>query len=191
MRIGCSEDGFSNFKGVRMRLRLQFALLFILMSVMYFLVFALNASAQTCPQCSKGKVNIPISLAVGNVRTPEFITKHTIYFIAIRSEWRLPTVVLRCKLGFGVVPPTDKCRAQAVLEADWKVLEGDRVVAQGHAGGISDEFEASEDYIARYIGDFQAESKHKYVVEVTFTKDGGSLDVTNPRLVVSPPDFAF
>jgi hypothetical protein len=102
-----------------------------------------------------------------------------------------PAVVLRCKLGFGVVPPTDKCRAQAVLEADWKVLEGDRVVAQGHAGGIGNEFEAGRDYIARYIGDFQGEARHKYVAEVTITKDGSSLDVTNPRLIVSAPEFSY
>lgn len=118
-------------------------------------------------------------------------TKHKIYSIAIYSEWRLPAVTLRCKLGFGVVPPTDKCRAQAVLEADWKVLEGERTVAEGHAGGISHEFVAGKDDIARIIGHFQGESKHKYVVEVSFAKDGSSLDVTNPKLVVSPPDFSF
>ena len=163
----------------------------IVLKAACLLIFALNANAQSCPECSKGKVSMPISLAVGTVRTPEFVTSHKIYSIAIQSEWRLPAVVLRCKLGFGVVPPTDKCRAQAVLEADWKVLEGGRVVAQGHAGGISHEFEAGKDYIARYIGDFQGESKHKYVVEVMFTKDGSSLDVTNPRLIVSPPDFSY
>lgn len=94
-------------------------------------------------------------------------------------------------MGFGVVPPTQECRAQAVIEADWKVLDGDRVIAKGHAGGISDEFEAGQDYIARYIGQFQGQSKHKYILELTFTKDGSSLDVTNPRLIISPPEFSF
>ncbi len=162
-----------------------------LIIAMCVLILTHNSKAQECQECSKGKVSMPISLALGTVHTPEFVTKHKIYSIAIQSEWRLPAVVLRCKLGFGVVPPTDKCRAQAVLEADWKVLEGDHIVAQGHAGGISDEFEAGKDYIARYIGNFQGESKHKYVVEVTFTKDGSSLDVTNPRLIVSPPEFSY
>jgi hypothetical protein len=168
--------------------RVRFSFLIIAICVF---ILALKSNAQECLECSKGKVSMPISLAIGTVRTPEFITKHKIYSVAIQSEWRLPAVVLRCKLGFGVVPPTDKCRAQAVLEADWRVLEGDRVVAQGHAGGISSKFEAGEDYIARYIGDFQGESKHKYAVEVTFTKDGSSLDVTNPRLIVSPPEFSY
>jgi len=69
-------------------------------------------------------------------------------------------------------------------ESGWLITPED-------SGGIGSEFEAGKDYIARYIGDFQAESKHKYVVEVTFTKDGSSLNVTNPRLIVAPPDFAF
>jgi hypothetical protein len=156
-------------------------------------VFSVASSvcAQDRSGLTKNGVKMPISMAIGTVRTPEFITKHKIYSIAIQSEWRLPAVVLRCKLGFGVVPTTDKCRAQAVLEMDWKVLEGDRVVAQGHAGGVGNEFDAGKDYIARYIGTFQGESKHKYVVEVTFTKDGSSLNVTNPRLIVSPPEFSF
>ena len=158
---------------------------------MCILIFALNVSAQECPDCSKGKVDIPISLAVGTVKTPEFVAKHNLYFMQIQTQWLLPTVELRCKMGFGVVPPTDKCRAQSVLEVEWRVLDGENVVAHGSAGGMSPEFEAEKDYLARYIGQFQGQSKHRYVVELTFTKDGSSLNVTNPRLIVSPPDFAF
>lgn len=171
--------------------RAQFSFPTIVLSTACVIVLALNSTAQGCPGCSKGKVDIPISLAVGTVRTPEFVTRRTIYSIAIQSKWNLPTVELRCKMGFGVVPPTQECRAQAVIEADWKVLDGDRVIAKGHAGGISDEFEAGQDYIARYIGQFQGQSKHKYILELTFTKDGSSLDVTNPRLIISPPEFSF
>ena len=139
----------------------------------------------------KNGVDIPISLAIGTVKTPEFAGKHKLYLMEIEAQWLLPTVELRCKMGFGVVPPTDKCRAQAVLEVEWRVLDGENVVAHGSAGGMSPEFEADKYHIARYIGQFQGQSKHKYVVELTFTKDGSSLNVTNPRLIVSPPDFAF
>jgi len=155
------------------------------------LAFTSVARSQGCPSCTKGGVDMPISLAAGTVQTPEFTAKHKIYWIAIQSQWLLPTVVLRCKMGFGVVPPSDHCRSEAVLEADWKVFDGDRVVAQGSAKGMSPDFEAGKDYLRRYIGRFDGESKHKYVVKVTFTKDGSSLDVTNPRLIVAPPDFAF
>ena len=136
-------------------------------------------------------VEMPISLAIGTVRSPEFVAKHDLYQMRIEAEWRLPAVELRCKMGFGVVPPTDKCRAQAVLEIQWRVLDGEIVVAHGSAGGISSEFEADKDLLGRYIGSSQGQSKHKYTVELTFAKDGSSLDVTHPRLIVSPPDFAF
>lgn len=136
-------------------------------------------------------VDMPVSLARGTVRTPEFSAKHKIYFISIEAQWLLPTVELRCKMGFGVVPPSDHCKSEVVLGGKWRVLEGDRIVAQGSIERISREFEAGKDYLRRYIGYFNGESKHRYTVEVTFTEDGSSLNATNPRLIVSPPDFAF
>jgi hypothetical protein len=152
---------------------------------------AVTADSRAEPKKPKHGLNIPISLAIGTVRTPEFIAKHDLYLMEIEVQWLLPAVELRCKMGFGVVPPTDKCRAQAVVELEWRVLDGENVVAHGSAGEISDQFEAGKDYLGRYIGQFQGQAKHKYVVELTFTKDGSSLNVTNPRLIVSPPDSAF
>ena len=152
---------------------------------------AITADSRAEAKKPKNGVDIPISLAIGTVKTPEFVTKHDLYLMEIEAQWLLPAVELRCKMGFGVVPPTDKCRAQAVIELEWRVLDGENVVAHGSAGGISDQFEAGQEYLGRYIGQFQGQSKHKYIVELTFTKDGSSLNVTNPRLVVSPPGFAF
>ncbi len=131
---------------------------------------------------------MPISLAAGIARTPEFTAIRKIYFISIESKWNLPAVALRCKMGFGVVPPSDHCKSEIVLGGNWRVLEGPSVVAQGDIERISPDFDASKDFLRRYIGAFHGEKKHKYVVEVTFTKDGSSLDVTNPRLKVCPPD---
>lgn len=164
-----------------------------LMLCILFVAFAVViADSRAEAQKPKDGVDIPISLAIGTVKTPEFVAKHkNLYLMEIDAQWLLPAVVLRCKMGFGVVPPTDKCRAQAVVEVEWRVLDGENVVAHGSAGGISDQFEAGKDYLGRYIGQFQGQSKHKYVVELTFTKDGSSLNVTNPRLIVSPPGFAF
>jgi hypothetical protein len=163
----------------------------LILCILFIALAAVTADPRAEAQKPKNGVDVPISLAVGTVKTPEFIAKHDLYLMKIEAQWLLPAVVLRCKMGFGVVPPTDKCRAQAVLEVEWRVLDGENVIAHGSAGGISDQFEADKDYIARYIGQFRGQSKHKYVVELTFTKDGSSLNVTNPRLVVSPPDFAF
>jgi hypothetical protein len=159
--------------------------------ILYFAFSAVAADFTAVAQKPKNGVDIPISLAIGSVKTPEFVAKHDLYFMEIEAQWLLPAGELKCKMGFGVVPPNDKCRAEEVVEVEWRVLDGESVVAHGSAGGISDQFEAGKDYLGRYIGQFQGQSKHKYVVELTFTKDGSSLNVTNPRLVVSPPGFAF
>ena len=71
------------------------------------------------------------------------------------------------------------------------MFDGDRVVAHGSDKGWSNSFSAGASYLSRYIGHFKGEAKHRYVVEVRFTKDGGTLNVTNPRLVVEPPGFSF
>ncbi len=160
--------------------------------ILFIALAVVTADSKAVAQKPKDGVDIPISLAIGTVKTPEFVAKHNnLYLMEIDAQWLLPPVVLRCKMGFGIVPPTDKCRAQAVVEVQWRVLDGENVVAQGSTGGISDQFEAGKDYLGRYIGQFKGQSKHKYVVELTFTKDGSSLNVTNPRLIVSPPGFAF
>ncbi len=36
----------------------------------------------------------------------------------------------------------------------------------------------------KFLGSFAAEADKKYVVEVKFTKDGTSLNVANPHLIV-------
>ena len=82
---------------------------------------ALAGSRKGHPSRHSG-VDMPISLAIGTVKTPGFVSKHDLYSLEIEAEWLLPAVELRCKMGFGVVPPTDKCRAQAVLEIQWKSL---------------------------------------------------------------------
>jgi hypothetical protein len=134
---------------------------------------------------------MPVSLAAGTVRTPEFPVKHKYYNITIESQWLLPAEELRCRMGFKVSPSDNHCKLESVLETDWRVLDGDRVVAHGSDKGRTTAFEADSHYLTRDIGSFQGEVKHKYVVEVTFVKDGSLLNVTKPRLIVEPPGFSF
>jgi len=139
------------------------------------------------PNCSPDprlSVDMPISLAIGTVRTPEFPVKHKPYDIDIRAQWNLPTDELKCRMGFELSPGYPQCRLEPLIEADWTVWEGDHVVAHGLDKGKSGDFEAGACYLARTIGTFAGESKHKYVVEVKLTKDGTPLNVTNPRIVV-------
>jgi hypothetical protein len=75
-----------------------------------------------------------------------------------------------------------------VLDAEWKVLDGERIVAQGTAIGSNGDMAWSDSFMDRRVGEFVGEANKKYVVEVKFTKDGTSLDEFKPRLVVRMAD---
>jgi hypothetical protein len=70
--------------------------------LMCFCAFAVmsNALGQECKRCSKGEVNIPISLAIGTIQTPVFTSSADAYSISI--EFRrssLSNEELQCKVG--------------------------------------------------------------------------------------------
>ena len=75
---------------------------------------------------------------------------------------------------------------ETVLEANWKVVDGNRVVAQGSVQGRNEyDHAVSDKYLQKYLASFDGESgKKNYVLEVQFTKDGSALNVTNPHLIV-------
>jgi hypothetical protein len=75
-----------------------------------------------------------------------------------------------------------------LIEAEWKVLDGGRIVAQGTTGGSSGDMAWSDSFMDRYLGEFVGEPDKKYVVEVKFIKDGTPLKVVNPRLFVRMAD---
>ena len=144
--------------------------------------------AQRCDVCTKNGIDMPVSLAAGTVRTPEFAVKKEYYNITIDARWLLPTDELRCRMGFAVSPSDRHCRWEPLLETKWRVLDGDRVVAEGLDEGRTNAFDASSHSLIRHIGHFRGEAHHRYLVELTFVKDASLLNVTQPRLVVEPPD---
>ena len=133
---------------------------------------------------------MPVSLAVGTtVRTPEFLVKKIEYFIGIRVNRGLPTGQLSCMIGGRGAP--SHCAMfhwDSVIDAEWKVLDGDHIVAQGTTGGSSGDMAWSSDVMDRYLGEFVGEANKKYVLEVKFTKDGTPLKDLNPRLIVRMAD---
>jgi hypothetical protein len=140
----------------------------------------------------KPAVDMPVSLAVGTVRTPEFLVKHQPYLVMIRAEKRLPLADMDCMMGLTTGPlDSTNCDKEPLLQADWTVWDNGQIVQRGKAyrrdgGGWA------KDSIDKYLGNFVGEGKKKYVLEVRFTKDGSALNVTNPRLVVmmtKPTDF--
>src|ERR1700678_241409 len=104
-------------------------------------LFTPNSLAQD-PNAQKYKrsdVDIPISLAIGTVRTPEFTVKNEAYFIMIQIEKpvnpKTPEELLlshqrECMMGIaGNI--LDCSRDHLLLRADWTVWEGERIVKQG------------------------------------------------------------
>ncbi|MGO8760314.1 MAG: hypothetical protein ACLQG3_19540 [Terracidiphilus sp.] len=128
---------------------------------------------------------MPVSLAEGTtVRTPEFLVKNIEYHIDIRVNRGLPFGQLSCMIGGNRRP--SHCAMfhwDNVIDAEWKVLDGEDIVAQGTTPGYGD-MAWSDSFMDRYIGTFTGEANKKYVVEVKFTKDGTPLKDLNPRLIV-------
>jgi hypothetical protein len=133
---------------------------------------------------------MPVSLSEGTtVRTPEFLVKNIEYRIGIRLKRGLPTGQLQCMIGDRLHPShCGRFHFDLVLEAEWKVLDGDHVVAQGTARGSHGDVAYAGSFMDRYLGEFVGEANKKYVVEVKFTRNGTALDKLNPRLIVRMAD---
>ena len=146
--------------------------------------FAIASTAWAGPKHEP--VVMPVSLAVGTtVRTPEFLVKKIEYSIGIRVNRSVPFGQLSCMIGGDRHPShCDMYHWDAVIEAEWKVWDGEHIVAQGTAGGSNGEMAWSDSFMDRYLGEFVGEANKKYVVEVKFTKDGTPLNEFNPRLIV-------
>ena len=131
------------------------------------------------------EVDIPVSLAVGTVRTPEFPVIGQWYDIMIQVEKPLPLVRMQCMMGVtsGLRDPKDCSSNDPLLRADWTVFDSGRVVDRGTTPTrCACKFESK--YIYKFLGSFAGEAGKSYVVEVKFTNDGTPLNVANPHLIV-------
>src|ERR1039458_8070119 len=85
------------------------------------LFFESRAWAGNCFLCRKPVVDMPVSLAVGTVRTPEFPVKHFMYIISIDVQMRFPRCELQCMMGVKLAWELGHCKMfnfERVLEAD-------------------------------------------------------------------------
>src|SRR5437868_1481371 len=78
-------------------------------------------------------VDIPVSLGIGTVRTPEFPVITYWYWILVQVEKPLPFRQMQCMMGVATAPRRSKdCSSNdPLLRADWTVWDGDRLVQQG------------------------------------------------------------
>lgn len=134
-------------------------------------------------------VSMPISLAVGEVRTPEFkVYVNKYYIISIEAKKRLPFDVLNCMMGISLNP--NNCGKEPILQAKWTLWSDSQIVGQGssdeHRGGGWE-----NDTVQCIIGNFNGRLGDRYVLVVDFTKDGSPLAVTDPRLKVHLADAYY
>ncbi len=132
-------------------------------------------------------VDIPVSLAVGTVRTPEFSPPSSWYWILVEVEKPLPTKQMACMMAVADDSPEswkDCPLGDRLLRADWTVWEDGKVASSGSSTTHADD-KYTTDNIFKFLGKFPALSGHKYVLEVKFTKDGTPLNVANPHLIVT------
>lgn len=134
-------------------------------------------------------VYMPLSLAIGRVRTSEFsISKRSEWYdIMLSFEKPLPLQQMRCMTGT-TAGPLDKrpCeKDDPILRADWTVWLDGRIVQWGSIPDNCGCKFAAEDFF-KQIGSFPLEKGKKYVVQVHFTKDGTPLNIANPHLIIIP-----
>ncbi len=155
-------------------------------------VLAIVLPAPSCAEwCIRVPLNIPISLATGHVRTPEFKTTGSYpYAIEITARTVLPPTELSCKLGISEGPqyPVD-CNKEPLIEADWTVWSGGNVVAHGSSRDLGKEGYCRGNTFGRLIGGFKANKHKTYVIDLNFTRDGSALAIADPHLVVDSSEW--
>jgi len=139
-------------------------------------------------------VDLPVTLEKGTIRSPEFTVKHKQYIVALQVDNALPLGQTKCMLGVHFAWEHDNCELVGfpmAVEAEWTLYTDGQPVAHGTVRGKDTAWETSKSHTSRWIANFMGEKGKKYVLEVTFTKDGTALRVANPRLVVKQNPGSF
>ncbi len=151
-----------------------------------FLVPGASAGGHPAHPYRYSVVDIPVSLAEGTVRTPEFSAPTHWYWIMVQVEKPLPFNQMQCMMGVTTNPFESKnCTSDdPLLQADWTVWSEGQVVSSGSSTTHADD-KYTKDNIFKFLGKFPALAGKKYVLEVKFTKNGTPLNVANPHLIVT------
>ena len=152
---------------------------------MAFLLPCASAKSKRVFPYYASEVVMPVSLALGSIRTPEFTTITGSYDFIIEVEKPLPFMQMTCMMGVTTSPLDLKdCRPQdPLLRADWVVKDGEAIVAKGSIPDLC-ACAFTDKHIYKLLGRFEAEGGQKYTVEIRFTKDGSVLDVAHPILLI-------
>src|SRR5215475_8590571 len=127
-------------------------------------------------------LEIPISLAKGHVRSPEFkINVDGGFWVWVEVEAQAEDAALWCWIGY----ESEYCQKNNVHEmrASWTLSESGRILAQGDANRYRGVFYPFP-YRARGIGSFEARAGGHYVVNVDIPEDFSRFDALHPKLAI-------
>jgi hypothetical protein len=133
-------------------------------------------------------VDVPISMAIGHVRTPEFkVNLDAVYTIDIEVRKTIPFDTLNCLLGTAMGRTStalQECPDKpSVVKASWMLTSDGHIVDRGS----SDDYRSGawmNDSISRELGHFRTQNGHRYVLDVDVLTDGSALAPGSPRLKV-------
>ncbi len=128
-------------------------------------------------------LDMPVSLAQGHIRSPEFKTNLDAgFWIFVDVETKVDDEGVSCLTGY----TSDYCRNKGVreLRASWTLSDRGRVVArgstdsdQGSRGGMLSK--------ARGLGNFSVPAGDHLVLEVDFPQDNSHFNGGHPRLTIA------
>src|SRR5579864_2557171 len=133
-------------------------------------------------------LDIPISLARGHVRSPEFrINLDAGFWMYIEVERKFDVEGVSCLLGYGFDSCGKKNGARP-LRASWKLSDAGRVVAQGSTDSYQG-MRGGTVTMARGLGDLAVPAGEHYVLDVEFPDDASHFDAGHPRLKIGAPYY--
>jgi hypothetical protein len=140
-------------------------------------------------------VSMPVSLAVGEVKTPEFrIYVNQYYNISIEAKKRLPLGVLDCMLGISTGPldPYNCGKGEEpLIQANWILWQNNLIIDQGSSEDHKGHGGWGNESVECFIGSFRTKTGGGYFLTMNFTRDGTPLAVTDPHLKVNIADAYY
>jgi hypothetical protein len=129
-------------------------------------------------------LDMPVSLAKGHVRFPEFtINLDAGFWIFVEVETKVDNEGVSCLTGY----TSDYCREHDVheLRASWTLSEAGRVVARGSTSSCQGSLGGMVTR-ACYFGNFSVPAGKHFVLDVDFPEDNSHFDGGHPRLGLAP-----
>ena len=125
-----------------------------------------------------------VALKPGVIETRTFSTDRNGYYeIAVNIDKDSALDNAPCLLGIDPSQAPDGCKdASSLIDISWTLSSGGEQIAQGDSSEVNDVYAAGR--LGRVIGEFWGQRGGQYALALNVKRDGSTLDVAHPRLVV-------